>query len=164
MNPNAQDIAINELGFSPDDDHSARIQSGEFFVEDVALTGRLDILANDIEASAIVGFGGDGGLGLGVEVVESMGGIFGNAMIGLVNPDTMAPVADATRISLGTLWEYISGDATQPLTDLVDASITGGVDIDLTVAPVLPIRTPIEPANIAIDLEIGLARPAAVTR
>ena len=148
--------AINQLGFSTTDDYSARINSGDFFVEDVTLTGRLDILADGIEASAIVGFGGDGGLGLGVEVVESMGGVFGEVSIGLENPDWEEgdPDDEEFRISLGTLWEYISGDADQPLTELVDASVTGGVDIDLNVAPVLPIRTPIEPATVEIDLDI----------
>ena len=149
----AANSAISQLGFSTTDDYSARIQSGEFFIRDAALSGSLSLDATDIDASAIVGFGGEGGLGLGVEVVDSTGGIFGDVAILLVNPDDTAPAGDETRLSLGTLWDYL-GNSDLDLGDVVQADITGGVDIDLDVAPELPIRTPIEPANVAIDLAL----------
>ena len=157
--PNA---AIDQLGFSTIDEHSARIQSGEFFIRDASLTGGLSLDATDIEASAIVGFGGDGGLGIGVEVTDSTGSVFGDVSIALVNPDPGA--TDTTRISLDELWDYL-GSSDLDLADIVDADVTGGVDIDLSVAPQLPIRTPIEPAEIAIDLELldWLANPPSLT-
>ncbi len=148
--PNA---AITQLGFSTTDEYSARIQSGEFFIRDASLSGGLNLDASNVEGSAVVGLGGDGGVGLGVEIVDSSGGVFGNVDIDLVNPNAADGDPDRQRISLGTLWAYL-GDDDLALSELVDAQISGGVDIDLDVAPVLPIRTPIDPAEIAIDLEL----------
>jgi outer membrane protein OmpA-like peptidoglycan-associated protein len=140
--------AISQLGFSTDDDQTARVQSGEFFIRDATLSGGLNLDAEDIEASATVGLGGDGGVGIGVEVTDSSGGISGDVILTLVNPND-----GSAQISLNELWDYI-GSSDLDLTELVDADITGGVAIDLDVSPVLPISTPIDPANIDIDLTL----------
>ncbi len=152
---NAPNAAVDQLGFSTEDEYSARIQSAEFFIEDATLSGGLNLDATNIEATAVVGLGGEGGVGLGVEVIDSTGGIFGDVAISLINPDAAPGDADETRLSLGTLWEHLGGDIDSPISEIVAADITGGVDIDLNVAPVLPIRTPIEPALIDIGLELS---------
>ena len=155
LEESATNAAITELGFSTTDESSARVQTAEFFIRDATLRGDVTLSAAGLTGDALVGFGGEGGLGVGVTFTGS-GAVIGSVDLALVNPDFDPDVddaEDATRITLETLWNQL-GDAEASLLDLVEADITGVVDVDLAAQPVLLGRTPLEPITVSLDLDI----------
>ncbi|MFV2070034.1 MAG: hypothetical protein ACC645_23960, partial [Pirellulales bacterium] len=139
------DGASIHLGIDPNFQTTERAHATEFFVEDAVLAGDLSFAAAGVNASATLGF-------LGVDVTGSSGSITGAASFQLKDPSI-----GASRVTLATLLSEL-GNGTILYDDgagtgVVDATITGNVAVDLTIAPQLgPITA--GPETLSLDLVI----------
>ncbi|HFQ14644.1 MAG TPA: DUF4347 domain-containing protein, partial [Gammaproteobacteria bacterium] len=152
------DIAASELGLDfsgvnggSGNEPIARGRATEFFIEDARFSGNVSLDAGAIEGAANLGF-------LGVNINESGGSISANATLDLYDAEN-----DTSRITLDRLLAKMAdGDITDPASGIIDASISGGVDVDLTVAPETGIgMEDLQAATVALDLNIAdwLANP-----
>ena len=121
------DGAAVDLGIDPSFQNAQRAHATGLFLDNASLTGDFTLAATGINASANLGF-------LGVDVVDSSGSVTGAAGIVLKDPAT-----GGSRVTLGALSRelgqgnilYDGGTGT----GIVAASVTGLVDVDLTIRP-----------------------------
>ncbi len=144
-------VSADELGFDftgadgvADNEPVARGRATEFFIEDASFSGNLSFDASNIEGRANLGF-------LAINMDDSAGSITASASLDLYDIEN-----DSSRITLDRLLEKMAdGDIANQTGGIVDAGITGNVDIDLTVTPETGIGMDgLAAATVSLDLDI----------
>ncbi len=144
-------IAADELGFDfsgvngvANNEPVARGRATEFFIEDASFSGNVSFDAGNIAGSANLGF-------LGLNMNGSAGGISASASLDLYDSEN-----DSSRITLDRLLEKMAdGDIANETSGIVDATVTGNVDVDLTVTPETGVgMDSLAAATVSLDLNI----------
>lgn len=145
------DVAATELGFDfsgvngeAGNEPVARGRATEFFIDDASLSGSVTLDASSIEGAANLGF-------LGVNIGGSTGGISANATLDLYDAEN-----GSSRITLDRLLEKMAdGDIASSSSGIVDAGISGAVDVDLSIRPETGIGMDgLAEATVSLDLNI----------
>ncbi len=144
-------VATDELGFDfsgvngvADNEPVARGRATEFFIEDASFSGNISLDASNIEGGANLGF-------LGVNIDGSAGSISASANLNLYDVEN-----SSSRISLDRLLEKMAdGDIASSTSGIVEANVTGAVDVDLAITPETGIgMDSLAAATVSLDLNI----------
>jgi Ca2+-binding RTX toxin-like protein len=135
-------VAEKELGFDPESDTTQRAKATEFFVEDATLTGNFVLDASELEATGNYGF-------LGVTAASTTDGLSTNTVIGQADLTLKDPDSGGSRVIVTTLSEKL---AAGEFDQIVDASVTGEVDVALELTPEADFA---DPVTMNLDLIIA---------
>jgi Ca2+-binding RTX toxin-like protein len=132
--------AVTDLGYNVGNGPTQRSKATAFFLDNVHLTGQLALIATNVSATATLGFlsvtaTGSGTLGSDKFIDASADFSLKNPLDGTsrLTPDVLIGAFKHSQFFFDAAHE--GGTADNPSTGIVSGAVSGGVGVDLTIAP-----------------------------